>query len=73
MLTDVENSRLYLPAENADKPNDRKAIHPETNADQVIMNTDGDTLSEFLGPQTILSSEQPQRACIWAQITATRV
>ena len=73
MITGVENGRSYLPAENPDKPNERTAMHPETNADQVIMNADGETLNEFLGPQTILAETQPNRSCIWAQITATRI
>lgn len=73
MITGVENGRIYLPAENPDKPNERTAMHPETNADQVIMNADGQTLNEFLGPQMIVSEDKPSRTCIWGQITATRI
>lgn len=73
MLTSVENGRLYLPAENPDKPNERTAMHPETNSDQVLMDENGKTLKEFLGPQTVFSETKPDRPCLWAQITATRI
>lgn len=73
MITSVENGRIYLPAENPDKPNERAAMHPETNADQVLMDANGQTLNEFLGPQMFVSESNPNRECIWAQITATRI
>lgn len=74
MIMDVENGRMYLPAENSEKPNERKVMHPETNADQVMMNASGESLSQFLGPQTVLSEVQPEKTgVIWAQITATRI
>lgn len=73
MIMDIENGRIYLPAENKDKPNERKVMHPETSADQVLMDADGETLKEFLGPQTVIAEQQPTKACLWAQITATRI
>lgn len=73
MITNVENGRIYLPAENPEKPNERTAMHPETNGDQVIMNADGQTLNEFVGPQIIIAEDKPPRSCIWGQITGTRI
>lgn len=73
MIMDIENGRIYLPAENEEKPNERKVMHPETSSDQVLMGADGETLKEFLGPQTKISEQKPAKACLWAQITATRI
>lgn len=68
----VEDSRLYLPAEDPKKPNDRVAVHPETNAGQVLMGDKNQlTLSQYVGLQPILSSEDPKRKCLWMRITAT--
>lgn len=73
MQQNVENARLYMPAEDPTKPNERTVMHPETNADQVIMGADGQTLREHLGLQVTVSAEDPKKEGLWAQITATRV
>lgn len=73
MNMDIENGRIYLPAENKDKPNERKVMHPETSADQVIMDAAGTKLSDHLGPQIVVAEQNPGKACLWAQVTATRV
>ena len=74
MLNEVQNSRIYLPAEDPEAPHERTAIHPETNSTQVIMNAEGMRLNEFLGPQMIISAEKPTRTGIlWAKITSTRI
>lgn len=67
----VEDGRIYLPPEDESKPNDRVAIHPETNAGQVLMGPNGMKLVDFVGPQTIVSSEKPDRPCLWLRVTAT--
>lgn len=68
----VENGRIYLPAENPENPNERVAVHPETNSEQVLMgDKDNLNLKEYLGLQPILSSEDPRRECLWLRITAT--
>ena len=73
MEVSVENGRLYLPAEDASKPSERTAIHPETNSDQVMMDDNGTTLKSYLGEQVVISSQDPKKACWWLQVTATRV
>lgn len=74
MMTDVENGRLYLPAENETKPNERTALHPETNSEQVLMDDDGTNLKEYLGAQVIVSpsTKKPDRPCLWAKVVSTR-
>lgn len=67
----VEDGRIYLPPESKEKPNERVAIHPETNSGQVLMNEKGDKLSDFLGAQVIVSAEKPDRPCLWLRVTAT--
>ena len=73
MEINVENGRLYLPAEDETKPSERTAIHPETNSEQVIMDDDGTNLKEFLGEQIVIGSQDPKKKCLWLQVTATRV
>lgn len=74
MLTNVENSRLYLPAADGSNPVNRKVQHPETNSDQVIMDSDGTKLTDFLGAQVLVSSDKPSRNNImWLAITGTRI
>lgn len=74
MIGEVQNVRMYLPAEDPEKPNERATMHPETNSTQVLMSADGTNLDDFLGPQMIVSSDKPERAgIIWAAVTATRI
>lgn len=74
MIGTVQNVRMYLPAEDEEKPNERNTMHPETNSTQVLMNAEGINLDEFLGPQIIISSDKPQRTgVLWGEITATRI
>jgi hypothetical protein len=66
----VEGSRLYFPPEDpVNAPDDRKVMHPETDASQVLM-ADGSTLEESLGGGGIVVSDtKPETACIWAKVT----
>lgn len=74
MLNEVQNTRLYLPAEDPEAPNERIAVHPETNSSQVLMSADGMRLEKFLGPQIVISAEKPERNnMLWGKITATRI
>lgn len=74
MLNEVQNSRIYLPAEDPEAPHERVVMHPETNSTQVLMGANGMRLNEFLGPQIIISSEKPARTgVLWGAITATRL
>lgn len=73
MTMDIENGRIYLPAEDPEKPNERKVMHPETSTDQVIADADGTTLTEHLGPQVRIAEQKPTKSCVWAQVTATRI
>ena len=73
MIGEVQNYRMYLPAEDPDKPNERAIAHPETNASQVLMDAGGTRLTDFLGPQVVISSDKPERPnTLWAAITSTR-
>lgn len=73
MIANVENGRLYLPAADPSKPNERTAMHPETNIEQVIVDASGTKLNEYLGPQMILSSDKPTVTnVLWLQITSTK-
>ena len=51
-MSNVVNSRLYLPLEDGENTDDRKVMHPETNIEQVLVpQKDGTTknLKEFIG------------------------
>lgn len=76
MIANVENARLHLPAADPAKPNERTVLHPETNAEQVLMNASGTALKDFLGPQIIISETKPEveeGSVLWAQVTSTRL
>ena len=63
----VEGGRLYFPPENENKPDDRKVMHPETDAQQVIMGN-GQTLENVMkSGRMIVSETQPTEPCIWAE------
>lgn len=69
----VATSRIYFPPEDETKPEERVVLHPETSAEAVVMDEEGRTLDEVLGPQIVVSSEKPeQRPCFWCKVTATR-
>jgi len=36
-MSNVVNSRLYLPLEDGENTDDRKVMHPETNTSQIII------------------------------------
>ncbi len=74
MINAVENARLHLPAEDPAKPNERVVLHPETNIEQVLVDAEGKTLKDFLGPQMVISSEKPaETGILWAQVKGTRL
>lgn len=67
MVEVVEGGRLYFPPEDENHPDDRKVMHPETDAQQVIMGN-GQKLEEVMKTgRMIVSSEQPTEPCIWAE------
>jgi hypothetical protein len=74
MVVTVESGRIYLPAEDPNKPNDRIVVHPETNVDQIIVDQKGTHLRDYIGKQTFISQTQPERTNVfWNEITQTRM
>lgn len=59
---EVEGTRLYFPAEDKTKPNDRKVLHPETNVKQVLCGNGEKTLEEYLENHTILTKGEEETA-----------
>ena len=72
-LYSTKNGKIYLPAEDADKPNEREILHPETNSEQVLMDAAGTTLKDYIGPQTIMQENKPNFPCFWSKITKTTI
>ncbi len=67
MIETVKGGRLYFPPEDENKPDDRKVMHPETDAAQVVMGN-GKTLEETMkSGRLIVSDEQPTDPCIWGK------
>ena len=71
-IMNAQNGQMFLPPEDETKPNERELFHPETNIDQVLVNGDGETLRDLLGPQTVVSDTNPGKPGVWFQITARR-
>ncbi len=72
MLEVVEGGRLYFPPEDENKPDDRKVMHPETDAGQVLMANGNRLEDEMKTGKLIMSSEKPEQACLWGHIVGTR-
>ena len=61
MVEVVEGGRLYFPPEDENHPDDRKVMHPETDAQQVIMGN-GQKLEEVMKTgRMIVSAGQKQK------------
>lgn len=45
---EVIDGRIYFPPEEKTRPNERKVLHPETNADSVLCDNGDKTLSDYL-------------------------
>lgn len=72
MVEVVEGGRLYFPPEDENNPDDRKVMHPETDAEQVLMKN-GETLEQNLKTgKIIISADKPEQPCLWGQIVSTR-
>ena len=72
MVEVIEGGRLYFPPEDENKPDERKVMHPETDAEQVFMKN-GRTLEEEVSSgKLIVSVEKPEQACLWGHIVGTR-
>lgn len=67
----VEGARLYFPPDDpVNAPDDRNIMHPETDAEQVLMGN-GKTLAESFTSGIVVSDTKPESACIWARVTDT--
>lgn len=53
MATEILKSRIYAPAEDENKPNERKVLYPETNIESVITREDGTTLKDDIGHKIV--------------------
>lgn len=70
-MAKVVDGRIYLPAEDGENAADRKVLHPETNAANVLVGDGSKTLEDVLGEQIVVSSEKPTNAGLWLNITET--
>lgn len=70
-MAKVVDGRIYLPAEDGENASDRKVLHPETNAANVLVGDGSKTLEDVLGEQIVVSSEKPTNAGLWLNITET--
>lgn len=48
-MANVYMSRMYSPAEDANKPDERDVLYPETNIESIVTRTNGKKLSEDFG------------------------
>lgn len=68
-MAKVVDGRLYLPLEEGQTSNQRKVLHPETNAANVLVGDGSKNLEEVLGQQIVISEEKPANAGLWFNIT----
>ena len=68
-MSKIVDGRIYLPLEDGETSSDRKVLHPETNAANVLVGDGTKTLEQVLGQQIVISEEQPSNAGLWFNIT----
>lgn len=72
MIEVVEGGRLYFPPEDENKPDERKVMHPETDAGQVLMANGNNLEDEMKSGRLIVGVEKPSQPCMWAHIVSQR-
>lgn len=70
-MSTVVDGRIYLPLGAGDGIDDRKVLHPETNASNVLVGDGSKNLEEVLGQQVVISETKPDSAGLWLKITRT--
>lgn len=55
MADQILKTRLYAPAEDENRPTERKVLYPETNIESIISRRDGTNLKDDIGHKIVTS------------------